>query len=156
MNLLSRLLMQARYPDGSGMGMKRSTSKGPTSRTNQMRNQRQVEESGELEHQTFPSSTISGPNGNSQEMDESKITNRRMGGFLRLLSRVREYSRSWNVPILTTWNRLLSADPQAVSLRSKTESLWDSSNALGDICITLAALLVGKYLWRPYNTSTQH
>ncbi|KAK2668947.1 Cation efflux transmembrane domain superfamily [Fusarium oxysporum f. sp. vasinfectum] len=143
LNLVSRVLMQPRCPVGSGMGMGRSTSEGPSLGTNRMRN-RQVDESGQLGNQTFPSSTISGQNGNDQDMDESKITNRRMGGFLRSLSRVRDYLRSWNAPIITLWNRLLSADPQAVSLRSKTVSLWDSSNALGDICITLAALLVWK------------
>ncbi|EXL91332.1 hypothetical protein NOF04DRAFT_17971 [Fusarium oxysporum II5] len=82
-----------------------------------MRNQRQVDENGELKHQTFPSSTISGPNGNDQNTEERKVTKSRMDDIL---------------------------NPQAVSLRSQTVPLWDSSNALGDICITLAALLVWK------------
>ncbi|KAK3372605.1 cation efflux protein [Podospora didyma] len=116
------------------------------------------DESGGIRNQEPPSPVILAPKCNNENMAESKVTIGRpdaLRGKCSLtqlkgkLFRLAGYSGYWRLSIgaaLTTmWRKFTSADLKAaMSLRSRTVSLWDSSNVLGDTSITLAALLVWK------------
>ncbi|CVL05917.1 uncharacterized protein FPRN_14203 [Fusarium proliferatum] len=58
------------------------------SRTKKMRNQRQVDESGELKDQIFSSPAILALNGNDQDAEQLTVMKSRMDNIPRLLFRV--------------------------------------------------------------------